>query len=84
MVEKWLLMVKCYFFVLIFCNNYHFWFLCCLVFDFKNLKIYEGNTDKYDAEITIDDNDLYDVLVTKKKTFRGLFNQVTNDFQKSL
>ncbi|XP_067629555.1 uncharacterized protein euc [Eurosta solidaginis] len=42
-----------------------------VVFDFKELKIYDGTTDSADAEITITDDDFY-MVGTKATTFERL------------
>ncbi|XP_053945451.1 uncharacterized protein LOC128854955 isoform X1 [Anastrepha ludens] len=42
-----------------------------VVFDFKDLNIYDGTTDSADAEITITDDDFY-MVGTKEITFDSL------------
>lgn len=46
-----------------------------LVFDFKDLNIYDGTTDSADAEITISDEDFY-LVGTKETTFDALLAEV--------
>lgn len=46
-----------------------------IVFDFKDLNIYDGTADAPDAEITISDDEFY-LIGTKETTFDKLLSEV--------